>query len=144
MAYRGYSYSQDVSPSEEGLKKDADAIIGFLKDPAAFDPEIAPNINPQLIFGHGRSLGGAVAIYAAHKYKEVFRGLIIENSFTSMSDMADSLFPFLKPIIPYILRQEWQSYKLMPEVLAPTFFVTGTLDETVSYELTVRLYELAT
>ena len=27
MAYRGYSYSDDVAPDEVGLKKDADAII---------------------------------------------------------------------------------------------------------------------
>ena len=27
MAYRGYSYSDNVTPNEKGLKKDADAII---------------------------------------------------------------------------------------------------------------------
>ena len=33
MAYRGYSYSDIVLPDEQGLKKDADAIIEFLKRP---------------------------------------------------------------------------------------------------------------
>jgi hypothetical protein len=33
MAYRGYSYSDEVSPDEEGLKRDADAIIKFLENP---------------------------------------------------------------------------------------------------------------
>ena len=60
MAYRGYSYSDDVPPDEKGLKLDADAVMKFLEDPG---DDYAPHINRQLIFAHGRSLGGAVAIY---------------------------------------------------------------------------------
>jgi len=45
MAYRGYSYSDQVDPTEEGLKKDADAIIDFLANPAQHDKEIAEHIN---------------------------------------------------------------------------------------------------
>lgn len=38
MAYRGYSYSSmKKPPNEEGLKKDADAIISFLKEPEQVD-----------------------------------------------------------------------------------------------------------
>ena len=56
---------------------------------------------------------------------DIFRGLIIENPFTSISDMADTLFPFLKPIKPYVLRIGWYSDKLMPFIQIPTFFVAG-------------------
>lgn len=58
MAYRGYSYSDAVDPDEQGLKRDADAILKFLEEPG--DEYV---INRQLIFAHGRSLGGAVAMY---------------------------------------------------------------------------------
>lgn len=143
MAYRGYSYSQDVVPSEAGLKKDADAMVQFLRNPEQFDEEIAEHINPQLIFAHGRSLGGAVAIYVAQKYKDMFRGMIVENTFTSISDMADTMFPFLKPIKPFVLRIGWYSDKLIEDVQVPTFFVTGDEDEIVPYEQTVRLHEMA-
>jgi len=98
-----------VSPTEEGLKKDADAIIDFLANPAQHDEEIAEHINKQLIFGHGRSLGGAVTIYMVEKNQHLFRGMIIENTFTSISAMADELFPFLKPVKPFILRIGWYS-----------------------------------
>lgn len=60
MAYRGYSNSDDISPDEVGIKLDADALTKFLTNPKN---ELHDFINPQLIFAHGRSLGGAVAIY---------------------------------------------------------------------------------
>jgi len=50
----------------------------------------------------GRSLGGGVAIALLHemeqKKKEFFKGAVIENTFSSISDMADNLFPFLSYI----------------------------------------------
>jgi len=62
-----------------------------------------------LIFGHGRSLGGAVTIYMVEKNQYIFRGMIIENTFTSISAMADEMFPFLKPVKPFILKIGWYS-----------------------------------
>ena len=41
MAYRGYSYSQQVKPTEDGLKKDGDAIAMFLQNPELFDDQIS-------------------------------------------------------------------------------------------------------
>ena len=96
MAYRGYSYSDAVSPTEEGLKIDADAILKFLSDPAnSPHPKMAQHIHRELIFLQGRSLGGAVAIYMANKNPGLFRGLIIENTFSSISDIVDTLFPYV-------------------------------------------------
>ena len=45
----------------------------------------------------GRSLGGAVAIDLVSKNKAVsnIKGLILENTFTSIPDMVDKIFPFL-------------------------------------------------
>ena len=54
-------------------------------------------------------MGGAVAIYMAHSYPDIFRGLIIENTFTSISDMVDELFFFLKPIKKFVLNIGWNS-----------------------------------
>jgi hypothetical protein len=48
------------------------------------------------IYLHGRSLGGAVAIYAASQileYKFKIKGLIVENTFLSIPDMVAVLFP---------------------------------------------------
>lgn len=81
IAYRGFSESEG-SPNEIGIKKDVDAIVKFLRNPN----QGAENImNTDLLFLQGRSLGGAVAIHTAHKYPELFKGIIIENSFSSIS-----------------------------------------------------------
>ena len=91
VAYRGYSHSDDVPPNEVGIKKDADALAKFLKNPVG----IEEHVNQQLIFAHGRSLGGAVAIYMTGENPGLFRGLIVENSFTSISAMVDRLYWWL-------------------------------------------------
>lgn len=72
VAYRGYSDSDGV-PSEEGLEKDAEAILKYAID-------YCQSKNPQMnLVLYGRALGGAVAIYlASHKdYKDKIQGLIV-------------------------------------------------------------------
>lgn len=144
MAYRGYSYSEKAVVNEQGLKKDAEAVIKFINDPGAIDAEIAKAINPQLIFAHGRSLGGAVAIYMASIEPDLFRGLIVENAFLSISAMVDQLFPFLTPIKEYVLKIGWDNDQLVPSLHLPIFFVTGDQDELVPHEHTIKLYGAAT
>ena len=70
-------------------------------------------INKSKVFLHGRSLGGAVAIYTANEYPDLFQGMIIENTFTSIEDMADVLFFFAKHFKYYILRNHWRSYDIV-------------------------------
>jgi alpha-beta hydrolase superfamily lysophospholipase len=61
------------------------------------------------MFIHGKSLGGAVAIYMADQNPNLFRGLIVENTFTSISAMADALYWPLKPVKSLILKIGWNS-----------------------------------
>lgn len=88
--------------------------------------------------------GGAVAIHLAHRIRDKgqVKGLILENTFTSIAAMADKLFPFLSPVKPYILRMEFlrlrcspgglwlhsftiPSEKLIKEVKIPILFISG-------------------
>jgi pimeloyl-ACP methyl ester carboxylesterase len=62
--YRGYGHSEG-EPNEEGLMKDADAVIDFLIK--------HPDVSGTRIVLYGQSLGGAVALYAASKYQEHVR-----------------------------------------------------------------------
>ena len=70
-------------------------------------------IHKQKIYLLGRSLGGAVAIDLVSRLpKPMFAGVVIESTFTSISDMADSLFEFLKPMKTFkriVLRSRWES-----------------------------------
>ena len=74
------------------------------------------DIDRHNVFIHGRSLGGAVGIYAiTHFFKTKIlypfkiKGIILEITFTSISDMVDKVFPFLKPFKWIMLRNHWPS-----------------------------------
>lgn len=68
LSYRGYGLSHGV-PSEKGLQMDAEAAMRMLNSRKDIDS------TKLVIFG--RSLGGAVAIYTASKFKDQIRGLIV-------------------------------------------------------------------
>ena len=90
IGYRGYGHSEG-SPSEQGLMIDGEAIFDW----ALTEPKI-DNSN---IFVYGRSMGGQVAIYVAYKYQTYITGLILENTFSNISDLVDSflgIFSFFK------------------------------------------------
>lgn len=70
-------------------------------------------------------MGGAVALYAASKYPDAFTGLIIENTFTSIPDMVDHIFPFLKFIKWLILRIQWKSIEIVEKLETPIMYITG-------------------
>lgn len=66
------------------------------------------DINQNKIIAFGRSLGGAVAIDITATYPEHISALIVENTFSSILDMVDVLFPilsFFKPLClsPYVV-----------------------------------------
>ncbi|KAL3311379.1 Alpha/beta hydrolase domain-containing protein 13 [Cichlidogyrus casuarinus] len=85
--YRGYGRSEGT-PSEAGLAADAQCTLDFA------DCVCRPDLDANQIVVFGRSLGGAVAIELVTKasnYGRV-RGLLVENTFTSMPEMASSLF----------------------------------------------------
>ena len=80
LAYRGYGDSEGI-PSEDGLKLDADATLEYAQN--------HDDIDNDRIFIFGRSLGGAVAIQLAMVQSNAIKGLIVENTFTSIADMVD-------------------------------------------------------
>jgi len=88
-------------------------------------------------------LGGAVAIHTAVKYPNLFRGVIIENSFTSISDMVDVIFWFAKYFKFLILRNYWTSIDLVNKIENPIMFVTGDKDQLVPHTMTHILHSRA-
>lgn len=135
LSYRGYGESEGI-PTEEGLVKDSEAAWRYLKS--------RKDINHEKLIIFGRSLGGAVAISLAAKCSDEICGLIVENTFTCISDMVDQLFPLLKYFKKYILRLDWSSYKRIRKITAPILFLSGLSDEVVPSWQMQRLYECAT
>lgn len=152
--YRGYGLSDPVMPTEEGLKLDAQAVMDFLLR--------HPRVHRDKIFVFGTSLGGAVAIDLAARpqYMRHVAGLILENTFTSIGDMADTLFapmiyrtlprgskllvPFLKYVVkPVVLFVGWWSIDRIRKVAAPTLLLSGLRDELVPPSHMKSLYEVS-
>ena len=134
VGYRGYGHSQG-SPSETGLEQDADAIFQFALD--------HKEINNQKIFVMGKSLGGAVAIQLVGKVQEAVCGLILENTFCSIADMVDHIFPLLSYFKHLVQRIYWPSIDRIPNVKVPILFLVGMNDEIVPSNHANRLYEAA-
>jgi len=77
--YRGYGDSDDVPITEEGIKLDGFAAAAYLAS--------RTDIDHRKVFYFGRSLGGAVAVNTAFHRPHESAGLILENTFTSISEM---------------------------------------------------------
>lgn len=135
MAYRGYSYSEGT-PNEAGIKRDTQAVLQYIFS--------RTNIDPDRIFIFGRSLGGAVGIHGASDNKYPIAGLIIENTFTSISDMVDIVFSKLALLKSLVLHINWKSIKAIPSIEAPILFISGLKDELIPPVQMERLYKAAT
>ena len=138
VEYRGYGDSDDAKPSEAGLKLDAEGVMTYI------NTKNLPNVDPRRIFVFGRSLGGAVAFHMAeHGQKSQFpllAGLIVENTFLSISEMVDHLMPYVAPFKMLILRMNWNSGKIASTIRIPTLFLAGAKDTLVPHSHMLELY----
>ncbi|CAG8533968.1 10050_t:CDS:2 [Funneliformis caledonium] len=140
ISYRGYWLSTG-SPSEYGLKKDAIAIYEYVR-------ELFPK-NPLYVYGH--SLGGAVALYLASQQniQKDLKGIIIENTFTSIKDMVLSIYPqkwlpykYLVRL-PFILWNKWDNSRTIQGITTPILFLSSYNDEIVPRKQMLELFRLA-
>ena len=140
IGYRGYGKSQG-KPSEEGLKLDGEAVATW-----AFsdDPTAKAFIDQKNVFLFGRSLGGAVAAHVAYKCKLPFKGVIIENTFSSMGSLVDSLYPMLKYIKDYLLKNKWETNKIINQIEYPMLYCRSEKDELIPKSQMDDLYNNST
>jgi hypothetical protein len=136
VEYRGYGNSDSVAPTEAGLKLDGQAALKFIVK--------HPKINPSKIFLFGRSLGGAVAFDLANYAQQrgiPIAGVIVENTFTSISAMVDHLMPFVAPLKGLVLRMKWDSSVIVPTLQCPVLYLAGAADQLVPHSHMVGLYQ---
>jgi hypothetical protein len=138
VEYRGYGNSDSVTPTEAGLRLDAEAALCFISQ--------HPSIDNSRIFLFGRSLGGAVAFhlaeYAQRQHISV-AGVMVENTFLSISHMVDHLMPFLKPIKVFVLKIGWNSAKIVPDLTMPILYLAGSGDQLVPHPHMLKLAKLS-
>jgi len=138
LDYRGYGSSQG-EPSEDGLLEDVMSAWRWLKSAS-----VQGRIDGDKVFVFGRSLGGAVAIGLASELSrrqellqktDAFlpRGLILENTFVSISAVVDVLFPLIafKSLKDRFLRLKWDSITRIASLRVPVLFLSGAQDELI-------------
>lgn len=131
--YRGYGYSEGT-PSEEGLIEDALTAWEWLGEASK-----AGKLDMDKVFIFGRSLGGAVAVALCcalqrRNDKRLPCGILLENTFVSISKLVDALFPIIayKVLKDRFLRIKWETIERIKEVQAPLLFLTGLKDEMIA------------
>lgn len=127
VSYRGYSGSTG-SPSEEGLRLDAEAAYRFL---GSYDPD--------RIVLYGESLGTGVAVRLAAE--RPVGGLVLDAPYTSIADIARSSFWFVP--IDLLLRHPFRSLDRIAGIRAPLLMMHGEEDGVIPIALSERLFAAA-
>lgn len=128
--YRGYGYSEG-KPTEAGTYLDAEAAWAWLATDRGVKPE---NI---VVFG--RSLGGAIAARLAGDCEA--GALILESSFTSMSDLAADTFWFLP--VRWLISFDYDTIGSLRKVRLPVLVVHSREDTLIPFRHGRRLFEAA-
>ena len=124
VAYRGYGFSTGT-PTEEGLMKDAEAILDY-----AFSG-LKEELDTTQVYVFGKSLGGAVSIYVCSEFNFRVRGLILENTFTSLSHLVDTIMPYVRLLKKWLLKNFWPSIDRIHKINIPTLFLISEKDELI-------------
>ncbi len=129
--YRGYGKSEGAFPTESTIYTDAQTAWDYL---------IQKGYKPSQILIYGHSLGGAIAINLATTHPDAM-GMIVESSFTSMSDMAMTdpkyrIFP-----IDLLIHERFDSIAKVRSLSIPVLYLHGTADELIPTAMSQRLYE---
>ena len=137
--YRGFGQSYGF-PTESGLINDAESIFErVLNDNRLKDTK-------KIVYG--RSLGGAVAVSLTEKYSEQIDGVILENTFTSVKDVAKG-FSYLKSVPEFLfdmglVGNTWNSLERLIKLEnkgPPILFVSGSMDRIVNPKLMEKIYD---
>lgn len=128
--YRGYGASTGKL-SEEGTYLDAEAAWRYVTETKGEDPFRV------VIFG--RSLGGAIGSWLAAKHTPGL--LIVESSFTSMSDIAGEYYPYMP--VRLLCRIRYPTIEYLAKVKCPVLVVHGPQDEMIPFRHGQRLFEVS-
>jgi fermentation-respiration switch protein FrsA (DUF1100 family) len=128
--YRGYGRSEG-SPNEEGVLQDARAASNWLVERARMPASD--------LIQYGESLGGAVAVQLAAA--DGARALILENTFSSLPDIASYHYAWLP--VRLLMRSKFDSVGAIANYHGPLLQLHGDADTIVPVEFGRRLFAAA-
>lgn len=126
--YRGYGRSAG-SPTEQGVLADTHAAMDWLCK--RFE------IQPTDVIVNGFSIGGGAATDVATTLG--CRGLILQRTFSSLTDVAASKFPFLPARL--MMQNRFESAKKISTYRGPLLQSHGEKDQVVPFKFGRRLHE---
>jgi uncharacterized protein len=129
IAWRGFS-GNSGKPTEQGLYKDGNSAIEWLKNMGLDDKDI-------IIYGE--SLGTGIATQIAQNKK--FAGLILETPFTSMVDTAKNIYPYIP--VGLLLKDRYENDKKIKNINIPVLILHGEADQIVPFKMGKKIYEMA-
>lgn len=128
--YRGYGNSEG-RPDEEGLYLDIEAFTNHLINEKGYDEGE--------IYMYGRSLGGAVAAYAATRFN--LGGLVLDSAFTDLRSMVRDVYPFVPSSLAKYRFPTAEYLKSLTDT--PVMIMHSRNDEIVRFHHGEELYEMA-
>ena len=128
--YRGYGESEGT-PDEQGTYRDAAAAWDYLVDNSL--------VSPKRIVLLGRSLGGPVAAWLAGRKRPA--ALILESTFTSVPDLAGSMYPLMP--VRLLARNRYETIRHTRDVTCPVLVVHSRQDDVVPFTHGARLFQAA-
>ena len=139
LQYRGYGRSQGQSPHHPGLQQDSQAGLNYLLS----DPRI--DITRLFILGH--SLGGAVSLDLVSRNPGIFAGLILDNTFKSIRQVAIDLMPPFGWLTAFEDLEPWDNEARVKEIydkgFIPMLAILGGRDELFPQDHMLTLYHTA-
>jgi fermentation-respiration switch protein FrsA (DUF1100 family) len=129
--YRGYGRSRG-KPHERGCV--ADGLAAQQRWLAGRE-----GVETDDIVVMGRSIGGGVAVAVAAE--QGARALVLENTFSTMTDVAAFLYPWLP--VRLVMSNRYNSVRRIKKYHGPVFQCHGTADEIVPIELGRKLFDAA-
>lgn len=127
VEYRGYGRSAGT-PTQRGITQDFVAFHDLLAQ--------RPDVDPDRIVLHGRSLGGAAM--AALAQERTPAAMILESSFTSVAAMARR---FLVPA--FLVRDRFDTLETLRDFRGPVLILHGHHDEVIPVSQAHELQEAA-
>ena len=125
MEYRGYGKCPG-SPTESLVYRDAMSSYKYVTDTLKYSSD--------RIILSGMSLGGAVCINLAARVDSA--AVIVDSSFTSMSDIADTFIPYVGR---YLCNFSFDSINLIEKIKSPCLIIHSKEDELIPFEMSERL-----
>jgi len=122
--YRGYGRSQG-HPSEEGTYRDGQAAYQWLQHHGFDGSRI-------LLFGE--SLGGGVAAELATRVSS--SGLVLQSTFTSITDIGAELFPWLP--VRWLAHIKYDTLSKLPRIQVPVLVMHSRDDRLIGFRHSQR------